>query len=124
MNDTDTSLGAPGGFSSADFQQNVDWFPALGILLISVGTLAIIYDFMATVISALFFGWILLFMAAFEAVQAFRQTKWGGLFPQPARNSFQACHLGMPQKGASPDKTGFTFNKTRLFNLEALTCTA
>ena len=80
MNDTDTPLGAPVGFSLADFQKNKGWFLALGILLISVGTLAIIYDFMATLISVFFFGWILIFMGAYEAVQAFWQTKWGGLF--------------------------------------------
>src|SRR5665647_1793828 len=80
MNDTDTPLAAPVGFSLANFQKNKGWFLALGILLISVGTLAIIYDFMATLISVFFFGWILIFMGAFEAVQAFWQTKWGGLF--------------------------------------------
>jgi hypothetical protein len=80
MNDTDTPLGAPAGFSLADFHQNKGWFLGMGILLISVGTLAIIYDFMATLISVFFFGWILIFMGAYEAVQAFWQTKWGGLF--------------------------------------------
>jgi uncharacterized membrane protein HdeD (DUF308 family) len=80
MNDTDPSLGAPAGFSLADFKRNMGWFLALGILLISLGTLAIVYDFMATLISVFFFGWILIFIGAFEAVQAFWQNKWGGLF--------------------------------------------
>jgi uncharacterized membrane protein HdeD (DUF308 family) len=80
MHDPDTPLGAPAGFSLAEFQKNRGWFLALGILLISLGTLAIIYDFMATLISVFVFGWILIFMGAFEVIQAFWQAKWGGLF--------------------------------------------
>ena len=57
---------------------------ALGILLLIVGTLAIIYDFMATLVSVFFFGWILIFMGAFEAMTSLWQTKWGGLFLQLA----------------------------------------
>jgi uncharacterized membrane protein HdeD (DUF308 family) len=68
------------GFSSSDFQKNRGWFLALGILLIIAGTLAIIYDVAATLLSVLFFGWLLIIMGVVEAVQSFWQPKWGGVF--------------------------------------------
>lgn len=68
------------GFSMEDFQKNRGWFLALGILLIIAGTLAIIYDMAATMLSVLFFGWLLIAAGALEAVQSFWQPKWGGFF--------------------------------------------
>lgn len=68
------------GFSPSDFQKNRGWFLALGILLIIAGTLAIIYDVAATLLSVLFFGWLLMIMGVIEAVQSFWQPKWGGVF--------------------------------------------
>jgi uncharacterized membrane protein HdeD (DUF308 family) len=68
------------GYSLSDFQKNRGWFLALGILLIFGGTLAIIYDVAATLLSVLFFGWLLIIMGATEALQSFWQPKWGGLF--------------------------------------------
>jgi uncharacterized membrane protein HdeD (DUF308 family) len=80
MKETGTPIGAFYGFSLADFQKNRGWFLALGILLIFVGSLAIIYDVAATLISVLFFGWLLIAMGAIEAMQSFWQPKWGGFF--------------------------------------------
>lgn len=80
MNASDTRLVALGGFSPADFQKNRGWFLALGILLIAAGSLAIIYDVAATLLSVLFFGWLLIFVGAYETLQAFWQPRWGGLF--------------------------------------------
>jgi uncharacterized membrane protein HdeD (DUF308 family) len=68
------------GYSLANFQKNRGWFLALGILLIIGGTLAIIYDVAATLISVLFFGWLLIIVGAFEAIQSFWQPRWGGFF--------------------------------------------
>lgn len=48
--------------------------------LIIVGTIAIIYDVAATMLSVLFFGWLLIVAGVFEAVQSFWQPKWGGFF--------------------------------------------
>lgn len=83
MNDESAALGpmgALGGFSLADFQKNRGWFLALGIVLIIAGSLAIIYDVAATILSVLFFGWILVVAGAIEAIQSFWQAKWGGFF--------------------------------------------
>lgn len=68
------------GYSLSDFQKNRGWFLALGILLIVAGTLAIIYDVAATLLSVLVFGWLLIIVGAFEALQSFWQPKWGGVF--------------------------------------------
>jgi len=80
MNDAAKPLGGLYGYSLEDFQKNRGWFLALGILFIIAGTLAIIYDVAATMLSVLFFGWILIAVGAIEAVQSFRQVKWGGFF--------------------------------------------
>jgi uncharacterized membrane protein HdeD (DUF308 family) len=80
MNETGTPIGALYGFSLADFQKNRGWFMALGILLIIVGSLAIVYDVAATLLSVLFFGWLLIVMGAIEAIQSFWQPRWGGFF--------------------------------------------
>lgn len=83
MNETTRPIGTLstiGGFSQEDFQKNWGWFLALGILLIIAGTLAIVYDVAATMLSVLFFGWILIAAGAIEAVQSFWQPKWGGFF--------------------------------------------
>lgn len=80
MHDTAKPLGGLYGFSLEDFQKNRGWFLALGILLIIVGTIAIIYDVAATMLSVLFFGWLLIVAGVFEAVQSFWQPKWGGFF--------------------------------------------
>jgi uncharacterized membrane protein HdeD (DUF308 family) len=77
-----TPLGAVGGFNLDDFQKNRGWFLVLGILLLIVGSLAIIYDVMATLISVIFFGWLLISVGAFEALQSLWQPKWSGLFLQ------------------------------------------
>ena len=81
MNDTVTPLGV-GGFNLADFQKNRGWFLVQGIFLLIVGSLAIIYDVTATLISVFVFGWTLIFAGAFEALQSLWQPKWGGLFLQ------------------------------------------
>jgi len=80
LNETTKPIAGLYGYSLADFRKNRGWFLALGILLIIVGTIAIIYDVAATLLSVLFFGWLLIIVGAFEAVQSFWQAKWGGFF--------------------------------------------
>jgi uncharacterized membrane protein HdeD (DUF308 family) len=80
MNDTAKPLVGLYGYSLEDFQKNRGWFLALGILLIIGGSLAIIYDVAATLLSVLFFGWLLIAVGAIEAVQSFWQPRWGGFF--------------------------------------------
>jgi uncharacterized membrane protein HdeD (DUF308 family) len=82
VNNPATTVGGTGGFDLADFQKNRGWFLVLGIILIIVGSLAIIYDVTATLISVFAFGWLLMFMGAFEALTSLWQPKWSGLFLQ------------------------------------------
>ncbi|MDP3182850.1 MAG: HdeD family acid-resistance protein [Desulfobaccales bacterium] len=63
-----------------EFRHNWGWFLALGIILIVFGTIAVGSSVLVTLASVLFFGWLLLFMGLIEAVQAFWQRKWGGIF--------------------------------------------
>ena len=59
---------------------NWGWFLAFGIALVLLGMLAIVRSVAATVVSMLFFGWLLLFAAGIEVVQAIMVGKWAGLF--------------------------------------------
>jgi len=62
------------------FRHNWGWFLALGIALVIFGAIALGSSVLATLASVLFFGWLLIFAGALEAVQAFWQRQWGGLF--------------------------------------------
>ena len=54
------------------------WFLVLGIVLILLGVVALIYDFTATMISVLVFGWVLLIGGVVEVFHSFRIKGWGG----------------------------------------------
>ena len=56
------------------------WKPllVLGIVLIVFGTLALAVSFVATLVSVLAFGWLLLVTGGMETVYAFRNARWAG----------------------------------------------
>jgi uncharacterized membrane protein HdeD (DUF308 family) len=58
----------------------VRWKPllTLGIVLIVFGTLALALSFVATLVSVLAFGWLLLATGAMETIYAFRKGRWAG----------------------------------------------
>jgi uncharacterized membrane protein HdeD (DUF308 family) len=60
--------------------QNRGWFLALGIGLVLLGIAAVIRSVKATIISMLFFGWLMVMAAGIEAAQAFLVGKWAGVF--------------------------------------------
>jgi uncharacterized membrane protein HdeD (DUF308 family) len=64
----------------ADIVHNWGWFLAFGIALVLLGVLAIVRSVAATVVSMLFFGWLLLIAAGIEVIQAIMVGKWAGLF--------------------------------------------
>ena len=64
----------------AEVARNWGWFLAFGIALVLLGVLAIVRSVAATVVSMLYFGWLLLFAAGIEVVQAIMVGKWAGLF--------------------------------------------
>ena len=64
----------------AEIVHNWGWFLAWGIALVLLGFLAIARAVAATVVSMLFFGWLLLIAAGIEIVQAIMVGKWAGLY--------------------------------------------
>jgi len=56
------------------------WFLVLGIALVIIGMIAIGSAVEMTIISVLFFGWLLIIAGAFEVVHGFRHRPWGGFF--------------------------------------------
>ena len=59
---------------------NWGWFLAFGIVLIVLGIAAIVRSVTATVVSMVFFGWLLVFASIAEFVTAFMVGKWAGFF--------------------------------------------
>jgi uncharacterized membrane protein HdeD (DUF308 family) len=60
--------------------QNWGWFLAFGIALMLLGVLAVVRSVAATVVSMLFFGWLLLIAAGIEVVQIIMVGQWAGHF--------------------------------------------
>jgi uncharacterized membrane protein HdeD (DUF308 family) len=59
---------------------NWGWFLAFGIVLLLLGIAAIARSVTTTVVSMLFFGWVLVFAGAIQFVEAFMVGKWAGFF--------------------------------------------
>jgi uncharacterized membrane protein HdeD (DUF308 family) len=59
---------------------NWGWFLALGVVLLVLGIAAIVRSVASTVVSMMFFGWILVFAGVIEFVNAFMVGKWAGFF--------------------------------------------
>ena len=64
----------------AEIIHNWGWFLAFGIALAVLGVLAVGRAVAATVVSMLFFGWLLLIAAGIEVVQAIMVGRWAGLY--------------------------------------------
>ena len=64
----------------AEIAHNWGWFLAFGIGLVVLGVLAVARSVAATVVSMLFFGWLLVIAAGIEIVQAIMVGKWAGLY--------------------------------------------
>ena len=64
----------------AEIIHNWGWFLVLGIGLLLLGILAVVRAVAATVVSMLFFGWLLVIAAGIEVVQAIMVGKWAGLY--------------------------------------------
>ncbi|MGE5112006.1 MAG: HdeD family acid-resistance protein [Acidobacteriaceae bacterium] len=55
------------------------WFLAMGILLIALGTIALVYTPVATLGTVLILGWLMFFSGIVEAIHAFEARGWGGV---------------------------------------------
>lgn len=56
------------------------WLLVLGILMVVLGTIALFITPAATLGTVLVLGWLLVISGIFEAIQAFRVRRWGGVF--------------------------------------------
>lgn len=56
------------------------WFVALGVVLIVLGTVALGTSVVATLVSVLFIGWLLIVGGAMQAAHAFGVRPWSGFF--------------------------------------------
>jgi uncharacterized membrane protein HdeD (DUF308 family) len=56
------------------------WFLALGILQVALGSIAVVLAVLTTIVSVLFFGWLLLIGGVMSAVSAFWEKAWSGFF--------------------------------------------
>ena len=56
------------------------WLLALGILMATLGTIALLIVPAATIGTALGGGWLLVFSGIIEMVHAFSVRRWGGFF--------------------------------------------
>ena len=63
-----------------ELQKNWGWLLALGIISIILGILALGSSAFFTVVSMIFFGWILVIMGILQIVYSFWQRHWGGFF--------------------------------------------
>jgi len=72
-----------GDVSLAEFQQarrNWFWYLVLGVLLIVLGVIALGYVVLTTLVSVLFFGWLLIISGIAQSIQAFQLRSWDGFF--------------------------------------------
>jgi uncharacterized membrane protein HdeD (DUF308 family) len=59
---------------------NWAWFLAFGIVFLVLGIAAIVRSVTSTVVSMVFFGWLLVFASIIQFVDAFMVGKWAGFF--------------------------------------------
>jgi uncharacterized membrane protein HdeD (DUF308 family) len=69
-----------GPLGASAIRHSWGWFLALGILEIILGTLAIGATLVATVVTVVFFGWLLLIGGISSVVHAFWRKHWQGFF--------------------------------------------
>jgi uncharacterized membrane protein HdeD (DUF308 family) len=68
----------------AEIVHNWGWFLLFGIALVVLGAVAVVRSVAATVVSMLFFGWLLLIAAGIEVAQTVMVGKWAGMFQHMA----------------------------------------
>jgi len=70
----------PNSLFITQLKENWQWYLALGIGLAIVGTLAVIFSFMSTLISVIFLGSLLITLGIFEGIKSFKVNQWSGFF--------------------------------------------
>jgi uncharacterized membrane protein HdeD (DUF308 family) len=70
----------PDIFALRQLANNWFWYLLLGIGLVTLGTLAVVYSFTATIFSIVYIGFLMIFSGLFEAFHSFKINKWGSFF--------------------------------------------
>lgn len=73
------------------FQENRGWFTALGVILILVGTAAILFPFIATLSTEIFVGWLLVIGGIVQIVHAFWAKNWSGMLWEALVGALEAA---------------------------------
>jgi uncharacterized membrane protein HdeD (DUF308 family) len=76
------SSSTPIAAAFGDVQKNWSWLLGLGILAIVLGTAGLGRAFALTIVSMVFFGWLILIAGAFELAQLFQCRGWKGFLSQ------------------------------------------
>jgi uncharacterized membrane protein HdeD (DUF308 family) len=76
----DSTLAGWPSWGSDELRRGWGWFLALGVLLIVLGTIALGYSFLTTLVSVVFLGWLLVAGGVLQAVHAFWRRAWSGFF--------------------------------------------
>ncbi len=69
-----------GPFGIEEVRAHRTWFLLLGVALIIIGTIAISGAELMTMVSVMFFGWLLMFAGLFEIVHGLARRAWSGFF--------------------------------------------
>ncbi len=63
-----------------EFRSRWGWFVGLGILMMAAGFIALMSVFMATIVSVLIVGWMMILSGVVEIVHGFQMKEWGRFF--------------------------------------------
>lgn len=62
-----------------EFRARWGWFMTMGVFLIVCGTFALTWSFAAALVTAVIFGWLLIFAGVVQTMHAFVRRRWGGI---------------------------------------------
>ncbi len=65
---------------AAELRRKWGWFVALGIILVVLGMVALGASLLTTIVSMMFFGWLMIGGGIMEAIHAFACKGWSGFF--------------------------------------------
>jgi uncharacterized membrane protein HdeD (DUF308 family) len=68
------------GTGIEEVRKHSTWFLVMGVALIVIGCIAIGSAVVATIISMLFLGWLLIIGGLFQIIHGFARRRWSGFF--------------------------------------------
>ena len=68
------------GTGIEEVRKHSTWFLVMGVALIVIGCIAMASAVVATILSMLFLGWLLIIGGLFEVIHGFARRRWSGFF--------------------------------------------